>query len=126
MINELKAEEVFVFGSNLAGRHGAGVARQALQWGVVYGVGEGLCGQTYSFPTLDSNLQKRSMFALSISVDKFYTCANQHPELIFLLTEVGCGLAGFTHEEIAPFFHNAPSNVVLPERFLEILDKKGS
>lgn len=122
-ITELRTNEVFVFGSNLAGRHGAGAARQALKWGAVLGNGIGLHGQTYAFPTLDGNLQKLPLSHLAASVVQLRQCAEQNPSLTFLLTEVGCGLAGFGVDEIAPLFSPCTStpNIHLPERFWAIL-----
>lgn len=125
-ITALKVNEIFVFGSNLAGRHGAGAARLALKWGAVMGGGIGLHGQTYAFPTLNPSLDKLSIGGLSASVDHLVATARRNPEFIFLVTEVGCGIAGFTVEEVAPLF--APcvdvANIHLPERFWAVLNAR--
>ena len=116
MITELKPNEIFVFGSNLAGRHGAGAARQAReQFGAPMGVGEGLTGRSYAFPTLDENLNRRSMKDLRESRARLYFTCEENPELTFLLTKVGCGLAGYPEADMRALFVNAPANLILPE-----------
>lgn len=116
MITELRLNDIFTFGSNLRGAHGRGAARQALKYfGAIYGQGEGMQGRSYAFPTLDGNLRKRTMDELRESADKFRKCADDHPELTFLVTKVGTGLAGYTELEMAPLFADMPDNVVLPE-----------
>jgi hypothetical protein len=116
MITRLKPNEIFVFGSNLRGRHAGGAARLAAQrFGAREGVGEGLTGQSYAFPTLTANFEKVSLKALEASRDRLFATARAHPEKTFLLTKVGCGIAGFSEDEIRPLFRNAPENVVLPE-----------
>ena len=117
-IVELGAGEVFVFGSNIQGAHGGGAAWFAHKhFGAEWGVGEGLTGHTYALPTMEG---KASMKA---AVDRFVACARQHPELTFLVTAVGCGIAGYTPEEVAPLFKEATSleNVYLPQVFWDIL-----
>ena len=117
-IAELGAGEVFVFGSNIQGAHGGGAAWFAHKhFGAEWGVGEGLTGRTYALPTMEG---KDSMKA---AVDRFVACARQHPELTFLVTAVGCGIAGYTPEEVAPLFKEATSleNVYLPQVFWDIL-----
>ena len=119
MIDKLQENQYFVFGSNLAGRHGAGAAKFAHDnFGAEYGVGEGITGQCYAFPTLDENLRKRTNEELEKSRDSLFGCAGENNDRIFLLTAVGCGLAGYAISEIAPLFKNAPENIVLPEEFL--------
>jgi hypothetical protein len=116
LIAELQPNEIFVFGSNLRGAHAGGAARLAKdKFGAQEGVGEGLTGQCYAFPTLTANFEKVSRAALKASRDRLFAAARQHPEKTFLLTKVGCGIAGFREDEIRPLFENAPSNVVLPE-----------
>lgn len=117
-IAELGKGEVFVFGSNIQGAHGGGAAWFAHKhFGAEWGVGEGLTGRTYALPTMEG---KDSMKA---AVDRFVACARQHPELTFLVTAVGCGIAGYTPEEVAPLFKEATSleNVYLPQVFWDIL-----
>jgi hypothetical protein len=107
--------KVFVFGSNLAGRHGKGAALAALkEYGAVYGVGEGPTGNAYAIPTKDLRMQPRTLNAIHQSVQTFLAFAAAHPELDFLVTRVGCGLAGYTASEIAPMFVGAPDNCELP------------
>lgn len=122
MITKLGQEQVFVFGSNEAGIHGAGAARQAYeQFGACMGVGEGPTGQCYAFPTLDKNFKKRSIKDLQHSVRRFFAYARITPEKTFLLTPVGTGLAGYGIEEMKKLFKNAPKNVVKPKEFIERL-----
>jgi hypothetical protein len=115
-INALKKDEIFVFGSNSAGFHGGGAARQAMQWGAVWGQGIGLQGQTYAIPTMFDTVAE-----IKPHVDEFLHFAKAHPELKFLVTEIGCGIAGFTPGDIAPLFqptiHENIENVYLPESF---------
>lgn len=121
-IDSLSANEIFVFGSNLAGVHGAGAARKAMEWGAVWGQGVGLQGQTYAIPTMQGGVDTIKPY-----VDEFLAFAKSHPELKFLVTEIGCGIAGFTVEEIAPLFKAALSeeygNVFLPERFYGVMEE---
>ena len=112
-ITELKENEVFVFGSNLSGFHGGGAARIAAdKFGAVWGQGVGLQGQSYAIPTMQGGVDTIKPY-----VDDFISFAKDHPELTFLVTKIGCGIAGFTEEEIAPLFRAAHSldNVVLPK-----------
>ena len=111
----------FVFGSNSQGHHNGGAARTALKWGAIYGQGEGLQGQTYAIPTMFASVQNIVPYA-----DRFIEFARLHPEMKFLLTEIGCGIAGFSPKDIAPLFKKSRSieNIYLPQRFWSILDKK--
>lgn len=121
-IRELKPDEIFVFGSNLEGLHGGGAAYLAYRkWGAIWGQGVGLQGQTYGIPTMHGGPD-----AIRPYVDEFIKFAQVHPELKFLVTEIGCGIAGFTPEEIAPLFTEAIpiENIYLPERFWQILEKE--
>lgn len=124
-ITALAPHEVFVFGSNLAGRHGAGAAKRAMQWGAKYGRGWGLFGQTYALPTLDEHLDKLPLLRIEEGVIALKICAEIRPGTTFLVTEVGCGLAGFTVEEIAPLFARCKDveNIHLPARFWEVLNR---
>lgn len=118
-ISELKPNEIFVFGSNLAGAHGGGAARVAMnKFGAVWGQGVGLQGQSYAIPTMHGGVPRIQPY-----VDEFVIFAEEHPEMNFLVTPIGCGIAGFTPEEIAPLFHRATNltNVWLPESFLKVL-----
>lgn len=116
MITKLEPNQIFVFGSNLAGNHAGGAARQAYeQFGAEVGVGEGLTGQSYAFPTLDENFNKVSNTILKSARLNLYKTANNHPELEFLLTKVGCGIAGFEESKMKRLFANAPLNIKKPE-----------
>lgn len=112
-IAELKRNEVFVFGSNLKGFHGGGAAYTAYKkFGAVWGQGVGLQGQSYAIPTMQGGVDTIKPY-----VDEFIAFAKAHPELKFFVTKIGCGIAGFTEEEIAPLFAEAHSvdNVLLPK-----------
>ncbi|MCS3283899.1 hypothetical protein NXV73_17570 [Bacteroides salyersiae] len=118
-ITELKPNEIFVFGSNLQGYHGGGAARLAMnQWGAVWGQGTGLQGQTYAIPTMQGGIGTIRPY-----IDQFIKFAQNDPERTFLVTEIGCGIAGFRPADIAPLFKNAINipNIWLPQRFWEIL-----
>jgi len=106
---------IFVFGSNLAGRHGAGAALHARNaWGAKYGVGEGPTGSAYAIPTKDEHIKTRALVDIKASVDRFLDYARCRPFETFQVTRVGCGLAGYTDDQIGPMFRGAPSNCVLP------------
>ena len=117
MIKKLNKNQIFVFGSNLNGAHGAGAAKQALKWGAVMGHVEGLKGKTYAFPTLNKKMNRVSTKELEASVKRFFKCAVKNPDLTFLMTPVGTGIAGFSHQEMKPFFKDAPANIVLPDEW---------
>ena len=107
---------IFVFGSNLAGRHGAGAAKFArLERGAIYGQASGHQGDSYALPTCDANFKGLPLAQIRQHVDNFLEYALTHPELTFEVTRVGCGLAGHKEENIAPMFKDAPSNCLLPE-----------
>jgi hypothetical protein len=113
---------VFVFGSNLAGRHGKGAARFALcHRGAIYGVGEGRQRNSYAIPTKDERLQPLPLRRIAAYVASFLEHARLNPDDDFEVTPVGCGLAGFKPEDIAPFFRDAPPNCALPEEFKAVL-----
>ncbi|MBP3230495.1 MAG: hypothetical protein J6M40_07170 [Prevotella sp.] len=112
-INELAPGEIFVFGSNLRGMHGGGAAYVAYRkFGAIMGQGVGLQGNSYAIPTMQGGVETIKPY-----VDEFIDFARQHRELTFLVTRIGCGIAGFTDEEIAPLFVSAhnEANIVLPE-----------
>lgn len=115
-ITELKADEVFVFGSNLAGMHGAGAAYVAFQkFGAVMGCGVGLRGQSYAIPTMQGGVETIKPY-----VDEFIAFAMSRPDLFFYVTRIGCGIAGFRDREIAPLFTTAREveNICLPKSFM--------
>jgi hypothetical protein len=115
-ITALQQGEIFVFGSNSEGFHGGGAARLAMKWGALWGQGVGLQGQTYAIPTMFGTAAEIKPY-----VDEFLSFAKAHPELKFLVTEIGCGIAGFTPDDVAPLFQPAIDenieNVYLPEIF---------
>lgn len=118
-IEQLAENEIFVFGSNLAGVHGGGAARLArIRWGAVMGQGVGLQGRTYAIPTMQGGPETIKPY-----VDEFIAFAKAHPGLRFLVTEIGCGIAGFTPSQIAPLFAGAADvpNILLPARFWDVL-----
>ena len=118
-IDSLKEDEVFVFGSNLAGMHGGGAAYAAFKlFGAVMGCGVGLRGQSYAIPTMQGGVETIKPY-----VDEFISFAKEHPELFFYVTRIGCGIAGFRDRDIAPLFSNAVGleNVCLPETFVKVL-----
>lgn len=118
-INTLRPNEVFVFGSNLKGMHGGGAARVARErFGARMGQGVGLQGQSYAIPTMQGGVETIRPY-----VDEFIDFARQHEELVFYVTRIGCGIAGFRDEEIAPLFAQAVGldNVILPRSFFEII-----
>lgn len=107
-----KMKDVFVFGSNLAGRHGAGAAKFAINHhGAIYGQGIGLQGNSYAIPTKNKNLVTLPLAVIESHVKDFIKFANDNPDMKFRVTRVGCGLAGYTSEEIGPMFHGAGKNV---------------
>lgn len=117
-ITSLGPNEVFVFGSNLAGRHGKGAAKAALKFGARYGRGRGMYGNTYAIPTKDHMLNVLPLELINGEVSQFLTWARfGNSDLVYLVTEIGCGLAGYKPSEIAPMFKNSPSNVILPACF---------
>lgn len=114
-ISVLEKNQIFVFGSNLAGMHGGGAARTAVEkFGAVWGQGVGLQGNSYAIPTMQGGVETIKPY-----VDEFIAFAKEHKELQFLVTRIGCGIAGFSVEEIAPLFKEAQSmeNIWLPEGF---------
>lgn len=124
-VKELKPNEIFIFGANEAGEHLGGAAKTALQWGAEWGVGEGLAGQTYALPTVNATVSHAlSLKEIQKYVDNLYICIKDHPELFFILTEVGCNIAGFVPEQIAPLFRNFMNftNMSMPPSFIKILN----
>lgn len=118
-ISNLNPNEIFVFGSNLAGMHGGGAAWIAYErFGAIMGQGVGLQGQSYAIPTMQGGVETIKPY-----VDEFIVFAKQHPEYKFYVTKIGCGIAGFRVEEIAPLFAEAidMDNVILPEDFVEVM-----
>ena len=120
-IEQLEFNEVFVFGSNANGFHNGGAAAYAMQrFGAQMGQGEGLQGHSYAIPTTNG------MLLIAEAVDRFTLFARLHPELRFLVTNIGCGIAGYSPRDIAPLFSGCVSleNVALPHEFWEVLGLK--
>jgi hypothetical protein len=112
LITELAEGEVFVFGSNAYGFHGGGAAAVAWQhFGAVWGYGEGLQGRSYAIPTMEG------LVPLQSAVQRFLAFAAEHPELTFLVTKIGTGIAGHPIAAIAPLFAGRTANVVIPIEF---------
>ena len=111
-ITELQPNEIFVFGSNLKGMHGGGAAYIAYRkFGAIIGQGVGLQGQSYAIPTMQGGVETIKPY-----VDEFILFAKEHQDMTFLVTRIGCGIAGFTDDEISPLFEKAHDveNIVLP------------
>ena len=120
-IDSLEKDEIFVFGSNLEGKHLGGAAKAAHnRFGAQWGVGVGLTGKSYAIPTMQGGIETIKPY-----VDQFIEYAKEHQEKKFLVTRIGCGIAGFKDEEIAPLFKKATSlkNVYLPISFLKVNKK---
>lgn len=118
-IQELGQDEVFVFGSNLAGMHLGGAAKTAVErFGAVMGQGVGMQGQSYAIPTMQGGVETIKPY-----VDDFIALAREWDQTTFYVTRIGCGIAGFTDEEIAPLFADAMDlyNVRLPESFIKVI-----
>lgn len=120
MISELKANEIFVFGSNLSGYHGGGAAYIAVKnFGAIWGQGVGMQGQSYAIPTMHGGVD-----VIKPYVDEFIDYAKSNPQYKFLVTRIGCGIAGFQDEEIAPLFKDSVNveNIALPQEFWNVLN----
>ena len=125
-IETLEAGEIFIFGSNLSGRHDAGAAKKALEFGAVMGKGVGFKGRTYAIPTKDENIRTMPIEDIEPYVKQFIDYASKNQHLTFLVSKIGCGLANHSPEDIAPLFEDALlyPNIVLPEEFFNILTNK--
>ena len=114
--------QIFTFGSNLAGRHGKGAALDAKNnWGAIYGVGEGLQGQSYAIPTKSLTLQPLSIDEIVYHIIVFLRFADDNPQFEFMMTRIGCGLAGYADRQIAPLFESAPDNMIFPPEWKSFL-----
>ena len=113
--------DIFVFGSNLAGIHGAGAAKYAvIHHGATYGKGVGLQGRSYGIPTKDERLRTRSLPEIERSVAEFIQFAKKHPNWTFYVTPVGCGLAGYSRAQIKPMFAEMPDNCRFAETWEDL------
>lgn len=119
-----KPMQVFVFGSNLGGVHGAGAALAAHRfYGAKLGVAEGMAGRSYAIPTKDASITRSlSLKEIKASVDRFLTLAHNHPEVQFMVTRIGCVLAGHKDKDIAPMFREAPENCSLPDKWRKFVE----
>lgn len=126
-ITELSKDQIFVFGSNLSGFHGAGAAKLAYnKFGALYGIGVGFQGRSYAIPTKDFYIRRTlTIDEIKPYVNDFIYFVKNNPDLEFLVTEVGCGLAGHSHDDIAPLFKECLEikNMYLPLKFIEIIQK---
>ena len=115
-ITFLPKDHIFVFGSNRAGRHGRGAAKLAVKkFGAVYGKGDGIMGQSYGIATKGHKMEVLSLKNIEVAVYRFLRFASKKPHLTFVVTKIGCGLAGYNDKDIAPMFASAGENVVLPK-----------
>lgn len=120
VITKLNENQIFVFGSNLSGKHGKGAAKTAMGWGAIYGQGAGLQGKTYGIPTKAQSVYKTlTITQIKPYVDSFIEFAKSNPDKTFLVTAIGTGLAGYKAKDIAPLFKDAISinNIHLPSKF---------
>lgn len=118
----MTAAPIFVFGSNLGGRHAGGAARHAFDTlGAIWGQGEGLQGASYALPTMSAEFQPLPLATIAGHVSRFLDFARAHPELRFEVTPIGCGIAGFRPQEIAPLFVGPSENCELPREFVGVL-----
>lgn len=123
-ITDLKENEIFVFGSNESGIHGAGAAKLAYdKFGAIWRQGVGLQGKTYAIPTKDYGIKTLDLDEINDYVKEFILFAKQNTNFTFLVTQIGCGLAGYSANEIAPMFRDSPENVILPLEFHNVLNK---
>ena len=115
-ITYLDPEEIFIFGSNRRGEHAGGAARLAHEkFGAEWGISEGLTGQCYAFCTLEPEMTKVGQRMLEKQRNRLFSTCRALPEKVFLLTKVGCGIAGFAEKEMIALFKDSPSNLVKPE-----------
>lgn len=118
-----QGDEIFVFGSNEAGRHGAGAAKQAISFGAIYGCGYGLQGRSYAIPTKDENIRVLPLSEIEDYVNIFLAEAwISLGKTKYFMTRIGCGLAGYTDDQIAPLFRCAPTNINFPQNWKPYLE----
>ena len=123
-IRHLAPNQIFVYGANEKGIHGAGAAKLALKWGAkMYEYG--FNGQTYGIPTKDKNIYTLPLDKIQVHVNDFLAFAFTHPEHEFLVSKIGCGLAGYHPKQIAPLFSTVKTgafdNIILPEEFYKYI-----
>lgn len=121
----MTARPVFVFGSNLAGKHAGGAARHAFdKRGAIWGQGIGLQGESYALPTMNADFRPLPLEEIAGHVTDLLTFARSRPDLTFQVTAVGCGIAGFHPDQIGPMFRGAPENCELPTEFVDALARE--
>ena len=124
IVKSLPEDTVFVFGSNLAGTHQGGAAKIALQhFGAIKGAGRGWAGQSYAIPTMNEHLQQMPLSQIEHYIDDFKIYTKNHPKNTYFITSVGCGVAGYKVEEIAPMFKGISKNVIFPVSFRPFVEK---
>ena len=114
--------EIFVFGSNLAGIHGAGAAKVALKFGARYGHGIGLYGQSYAIPTKNHDIQTMTLEHIQLYIDRFKKFTLENPKLEFFVSRIGCGLAGYKDHQIAPLFKGCGDNCSFADEWRQHLE----
>lgn len=125
MITELKPSQIFVFGSNDLGSHGAGAAKLAFdKFGALWGVARGPQGQSYAIATLNVEMHPHLLIEIKLQIEQLYEVAIDNPHKEFLMTWIGCGIAGFKKSEIAPLLKGSPKNVILPEDYEQVIQTK--
>ena len=126
LIQNVHENEIFVFGSNESGRHGKGAAKTALRFGAKLGLGNGISGNSYGIPTKNAKIRTLGQRTIKKYVQEFIEYAKENKDKVFLVTEIGCGLAGYSAEDIAPMFESTIDieNVHLPAKFWKILQNK--
>jgi len=124
-ITSLNKNEIFVFGSNTKGIHGAGAAKLAMKWGAEYGIGVGIQGSTYAIPSKDNNIETLPLDDIKSYIDEFIEYAKNNEDKTFLVTEIGTGLAGYDVLHIAPLFKNVKNikNIHLSYKFWKIINR---
>ena len=124
IIKSLPEDTVFVFGSNMAGQHTGGAALTALQhFGAVTGVGRGWSGQSFAIPTMNEHLQQMPLSQIQHYIDDFKIYTKNHPKMTYFITSIGCGIAGYKTEEIAPMFKGISHNVIFPRSFRPFVER---
>ena len=119
-----KGNEIFVFGSNTAGRHGAGAALVAVEkFGAIYGKGWGLQGRSFAIPTKSHTINTLPLVTIKAYIVRFKAYVEMRPDIEFFLTSIGCGLAGYTNEAIAPMFQGIADNVSIPQQWEKLICK---
>lgn len=109
---------IFVFGSNLQGIHGAGAAKTAFaEYGAKWRMGFGPAGRSFAIPTKDWEIEPLGLGDIYVYIRAFKQYAELRQELVFLVTRIGCGLAGYTDQQIAPMFVGTPKNCIMPEQW---------